>query len=209
MAAEKQDGRRERSRATRLKIIEAAHTEFVANGFHGTTMAAVAKRAGVAAQTIYFVFHTKPELISAVIDFAVMGGDDPSGIPQETDWWQAMVEERRAAEALRIFVRGSGALFERASAISEVLRRSALTDDEVRRTYEHHEHLRREGFAEVMALLAKKGKLRAGLDVNGATDVFMTVYSDATYYAMTVEHGWSHDRYIEWACDVLPTLLLA
>ena len=34
------------------------------------------------------------------------------------------------------------------------------------------------------------------------------MYSDTTYYLMVHEHGWTDERYIDWLCDVLPTVLL-
>jgi AcrR family transcriptional regulator len=200
--------RRQKSDATRRKLIKAAHQEFIARGFHGATMAGIAARAGVASQTVYFVFHTKPELISAVIDTAVLGEEDPRP-PQAQPWWTAMTEEPDAAEALRIFIRGAGPLFARASAISEVLRAAALTDIEVRRTHQHHENLRRDGFGQVLEILADKGPLRADWPMEQLTDAFMTVYGDSTYHQLVVERGWSHDQIMAWLCDVLPGMLLA
>lgn len=199
--------RRAKADATRRRILSAAHEEFLAHGFHGATMAAIARRAGVAVQTVYFVFRTKAELISAVIDLAVLGDEDPT-IPQESGWWQAMEAEPDAAEALRIFVRGAVPLFERASGISEVLRAAALTDPEVRSTHEHHERLRFEAFREVIDLFAARGALRAGLEPGHATDVFFTVLSDATWHQLRTERRWSAERVSDWMSDALPRLLL-
>lgn len=200
--------RRKKADATRRKLVKAAHQEFITRGFHGATMAGIAARAGVASQTVYFVFHTKPELISAVIDAAVLGEEDPRP-PQSQPWWTEMMEEPDAAEALRIFIRGAGPLFARASAISEVLRAAALTDDEVRRTHQYHENLRRDGFGQVLEILAEKGPLRADGPIDQLTDAFMTVYGDSTYHQLVVERGWSHDQIMAWLCDVLPGMLLA
>ena len=207
--ADGRGSRREKARATRRRIIEAATDEFSERGYHGATIASIATRAGVAVQTVYFVFHNKAELISAAIDYAVMGGDDPSGIPQESQWWTEMSGQRSAVGALRSFVRGAGPLFERASAISEILRGAALTDDELWQIYEHHENLRREGFGEVIGLLEEKGTLRAGLNHETATDVLMTVLSDANYYTLTLDRCWSHEQSIDWLCETLPRLLLS
>lgn len=207
MADVKGGSRREKAEATRRRIIEAAHDEFLERGFHGATIAAIARRAGVAAQTVYFVFHSKAELISAVIDGAVLGGDDPTP-PEETDWWRAMEAEPSAAEALRDFVRGAAPLFARASAISEILRAAALTDAEVRRTHERHERLRHEAFRQVIETVAAKGPLREGLDADTATDVLFTVFGDTVYHQLTVERGWSEDQIVDWLCDALPALLL-
>ncbi|WP_026554795.1 TetR/AcrR family transcriptional regulator [Arthrobacter sp. 35W] len=200
--------RRKKADATRRRIIQAAHEEFIARGFHGATMAGIGVRAGVASQTVYFVFHTKPELISAVIDVAVLGEEHPRP-PQAQPWWTVMMAEPDAAEALRIFIRGAGGVFARAAAISEVLRAAALTDDEVRRTHRYHENLRRDGFGQVLKMLAEKGPLRAGQTVDELTDAFMTVYGDSTYNLLAVERGWSHDRIMEWLCGILPEMLLA
>lgn len=44
------------------KILEAARTEFGANGFDGTKMEHIARRAGVSKQIVYFYFQGKDEL---------------------------------------------------------------------------------------------------------------------------------------------------
>lgn len=199
--------RREQAAATRRAIIRAAHVEFVESGFQGATMASIARRAGVATQTVYFVFHTKAELISAVIDAAVMGEADPI-LPQSTDWWRAMVEEPDAVEALRIFVQGAAPIFARAATISEVLRAAAFNDPEVRRTHEMHEGLRRTAWDEVLDILEAKAPLRADRTRKQLLATFLVVFSDAVYHLYAVEEGWSHEEIEEWLCASLPGLLL-
>lgn len=206
-AAPVKTSRRAKATATRRKIIDAAHHEFVERGYQGATMAGIAQRAGVASQTVYFVFHTKPELISAVIDTAVMGDEDPRP-PESQEWWTRMQEEADAAEALRIFIRGSGDIFARAAAISEILRAAAAGDEEVRRTHDHHENLRRQGFHQVLEMLQEKGSLLAGYTLDELTDVFMTVLGDSTYHLLTSGRGWSHEKTVAWLCAALPALLL-
>ncbi len=207
MSGVKGGTRRDKARATRRRIIDAARDEFAERGFHGATIASIAARAGVAPQTVYFVFHTKPELISAVIDDSVMGEKTPVP-PEHTAWWAAMEAEPRADEALRIFVRGSAPLFARASAISEVLRAAALTDDEVRGTHEAHEVLRHAAFRQVVAGLADKGRLRPWLTIDTATDVLLAIHGDATYQYLTASRGWTHDQLVDWLCLALPDLVL-
>lgn len=204
---EVKSSRRDKSEATKRKILDAAHAEFVAKGYHGATIASIAALAGVAPQTVYFVFHTKAALISAAIDAAVMG-DSPE-IPQETAWWAAMVTEPDPRRSLSLFVRGAAPLFARASTLSEILRAAALTDDEVRKTYAHHEALRRSGFREVVDLIASKGRLKSGLTEETATDVLLTVFGDSVYHLLTSDHGWQPAAVIDWLSDALPTLLLA
>ncbi len=46
--------RRDRARATRLRITKAAYALFCERGYSGTTMIDIADAAGVAVQTVYF-----------------------------------------------------------------------------------------------------------------------------------------------------------
>lgn len=207
MAEVKTASRRDRARLTRLKIIRSAHEEFLEHGYHGATMAAIARRAGVATQTVYFVFHTKAELISAAIDLAVLGEDDPTD-PEQTAWWGAMLTAATGAEALGHFVRGAGPLYARAAGISEILRAAALTDPDVHAIWGHHDQLQAEAFRRVIEAVITKGPLRSGLDPAAATDILLTVYGDSSYLLLTTERGWTHDQAIDWACQALPALLL-
>lgn len=199
--------RRSRSAATRAKVLRAAHAEFLERGFHGATIATIATRAGVATQTVYFVFHTKAQLISAVIDGAVMGSDPPT-TPQQTAWWSQMQKAGTATESLRAFIRGAAPLFQRAGPISDILRAAALTDDEVKATYDMHERMRRSGFREVIETVSTKGALKEGLTVDTATDALMVVFGDTSYVLLTQECGWTHEQAVEWFCQAIPDVLL-
>ena len=67
------DGRRVRSRRTRARVVDAAARLFVDHGYVATTIEAVADRAGVAVQTVYYVFGTKRNLLAAVLDASIAG----------------------------------------------------------------------------------------------------------------------------------------
>ena len=73
MAVEKSSGRGERSSADerRQQVIEAAVKEFAANGFHATSTAAIAKRAGISQPYIYALFPNKTELFLAADRYVV------------------------------------------------------------------------------------------------------------------------------------------
>jgi AcrR family transcriptional regulator len=203
---EAKTARRQKSAATRQAIIEAAHEMFTTRGFHGATVEAIAKQAGVAPQTVYFTFHNKVKLISAVIDAAVMGPEETT--PQEQGWWQEMLDEPDPTRSLQIFIRGAGPAFQRASTISDVLAAASRTDDEVMEIFEYHESLRRQAFGQVLDMLATKGPLRPNLTRDRLLDVFLVVYGDATYHQLTTQLGWSHQDVMDWLCEHLPPMLL-
>ncbi|MET1002231.1 MAG: helix-turn-helix domain-containing protein [Acidimicrobiia bacterium] len=59
--------------ATRQEVLEAAVELFRDSGWAGTTLAAIAERAGVAIETIYNGFGSKKGLLRAACDVAVVG----------------------------------------------------------------------------------------------------------------------------------------
>ena len=63
MCAVKKISRQERAATTRRRMLDAAYDLFCEQGFRATTMDAIAQRAGVAVQTLYFTFHTKDALL--------------------------------------------------------------------------------------------------------------------------------------------------
>src|SRR6476659_9990033 len=75
---------------TRASIVEAAAKLFEKQGYAKTSIREVAEAAGVAADTVYATFGTKPRLLTAVIDLRLSAG---TGI--------ANVMERPEALALR------------------------------------------------------------------------------------------------------------
>ena len=111
-----QSGRsgRRRARATRSRITKAAVELFAERGFVGTTMADIAAAAGVAVQTVYFVFHTKTEVLDSAYGMAVMGEDDPA-VPQDQAWFRQAQAEPDVVIAVPLLVAG----------LSEILRRVA------------------------------------------------------------------------------------
>jgi AcrR family transcriptional regulator len=62
---------------TRAHVLAVAAELFVESGWAGTTVAAIAQRAGVAVETVYTGFGSKKHLLRAVVDFAVVGDAEP------------------------------------------------------------------------------------------------------------------------------------
>jgi len=208
VTGDKRPNRRDQARKTRRAIIDAARTEFMDGGYHGATIASIARRAGVAPQTIYFVFHTKAELVSAVIDDAVLGPDDPT-VPQQSEWWAEVVAAPTAGAALEHFIRGAAPLLDRAAEVSEIVRAAALTDDEVRDVYGYHADLQERAYRGVIDIVITKGELRDGFTAEIATDALLTLCGDAIWVQLRKERGWPLDRTVGWLVDTVPAALLA
>ena len=195
--------RRARAAATRQRIIEAATAEFTASGYHGTPMASIARRAGVAVQTVYFVFHTKPELFAAALDAAVLG---PEGrAPMQQEWaLEAVAVPEAPREAVEAFIRGGAPILHRASALNAVAGAAAPTDPELAEVYRSREQLRVDGYRDFVKGLA----LPAGANPDRAADILITMLSPQFYLALRTERGWPHEEIVDWMAATIPGLML-
>jgi len=194
--------RRERAQATRLKITTAASALFRERGYAGTTMADVARAAGVAVQTVYFVFHTKTDLLKGVYELAVMGEDDPAR-PDMQDWYRQAVAEPDVAQAVRLVVEGTGEIVGRVAPLDLAVRAAAAVDADAAGFLAWNEDYRAQGYREMVKFLYAKQPLRAGLTEAQATDVMLFLASPGAYRALVTERGWTHTQWVAWTSAVL------
>ena len=198
--------RKERARATRLRIVEAAHELFVERGYTGARMQDIAERAGVAVQTVYFTFHTKAELLLACYDHAVLGPDELP--PPLQPWYAQLLSATKAADAVRLFAEGNTSICARVGVLDDVTR-SAQHEPEAVEVRARSEHLRREGYAGLVRHLDERFGLREGLSPVEATDVLLALGGTGPYRSLVVDYGWTLDRYVGWLAEVLERELLA
>jgi AcrR family transcriptional regulator len=194
--------RRDRARATRLRITKAAYTLFCERGYAGTTMADVAVEAGVAVQTVYFTFHTKSELLSRAYDFAVLGEGDPVP-PDKTAWYAMMTNEPDVTGALRHAVEGIGEIMTRASPLDIVVRGSAGSDPETAAVRAFHESWRAQGYKAILEILATKSALRVGVSPDRATQLLLLYLGMDAYRVLVLDLGWTHHDWIDWTVATL------
>src|SRR6266446_383888 len=72
--------RQEQARQTRARILDAAQKLFAERGYANTSMEAIARAAGVATDTVYASFQSKPGLLHKLLDVRVGGDEEPVGI---------------------------------------------------------------------------------------------------------------------------------
>ena len=108
----KSETRRERTLATRRRMVGAAYRLFCEKGYVATTMEAIAREADVAVPTLYFTFRTKGAILGEALGAAVMGFDEPVG-PEDSSWYGEFQAEPDARRALRILVENSTPILRR------------------------------------------------------------------------------------------------
>ena len=198
--------RRESAKATQWRIVKAAYELFCEQGYAATTMAQIAESAGVAVQTVYFVFHSKSALLSRAIDFAVLGESDPEP-PQRRPWYRAMAAEPDVGRALRHFVTGASELIRRVTPIEVAAQVASDADPETRRVIELHERWRADDFRAVVEILTATAPLRPEVTAAQATDVLLLFLSSHHYRVLTEERGWSPDVWVDWTVEALAAQL--
>ena len=82
--------REEQARRTRERILAAARETFREKGYGATTLADIAKAAGVAEPTVRATFKTKPNLVEHLLRLAVRGEDTEPEL-QDRDAFQAVL----------------------------------------------------------------------------------------------------------------------
>ena len=91
--------RDESARATRARIVTAAHSLFLEHGFASTSVADIAAASGVARPTVLTVFGTKARLLRTVVDVAMAGNDEPVPVPLQP-WFQPVWQATTAGGCL-------------------------------------------------------------------------------------------------------------
>ena len=199
--------RRDRAQATRLRIIQAARQRFVRHGYTGARMSDIADDAGVAVQTVYFVFHTKAELLHACYESAVLGETDPVP-PQQRPWHATVMASTDAATMWRHFAVGNSQIAARVAVLDDVVR-SAGHEPEATAVRARHEALRRDGYARIIAHAGAQFGLKPPLDAERATDLLLTLGGTAVYRSLVLDYGWPHDTFVNWLGQTLDGQLTA
>jgi AcrR family transcriptional regulator len=200
--------RREQARATRRAILDAAHELFVERGYVAATIESIASRAGVSAETVYATFRNKRSLLAALIDVSIAGDDAPVPI-MERDWVRAMREEPDARRRLRILARNGRLILERTADVYEVLRGAAAADPLAASLWERTKAQRFEGQRKLLRIVAGSAGLRRGISASAAADALFAIGSPETYRLLTVDRGWSPERFERWYADTLALLLFS
>ncbi|MFA1540250.1 TetR/AcrR family transcriptional regulator [Actinomadura monticuli] len=200
------DKRAERSRRTREKVIEAARELFVAQGYGATSLQEVADRAGVAVQTVYFVFRNKRTLFKDVVDTSIAGDTEPVAT-MDREWFRAACAEPTAAGQLRAHVHGTREILGRVAPIMPLIAAAAATDPQIAARWPDGPDPRYTVQYAAAQTLAGKPDARSDVSVAMAADLLFGLLSPQLYLLFVQDRGWSPDEWEEWAYTTLTAQL--
>jgi AcrR family transcriptional regulator len=192
---------------TRRQVLDAARTRFEADGYAATTVAAIAREAGVAAKTVYLAFGSKSGVLRSVWDLALKG-DEADAPVAARPWYLEVLEEPDAERQLRINARNARAVKERIAPVLQVIRGGAPVDADVAELWELIQTDFHANQRVIVESIAAKGALAAALDVDAATDILWTLNHPDLWFLLVGRRGWTPDRFETWFADACCQQLL-
>jgi AcrR family transcriptional regulator len=192
--------------ATRAAIVDAATAAFIENGYAATTIAQIAARADVSAETVYAVFGTKRDVLRAAVE-QVSAGAPSTDAWLTGDWLARVKAEPNQRRRLELITDATRDVLRRVGPIDEIVRSVAASDPEIAELQDELERRRRSDLRGLVQLLAEAGRLRVSIE--DAVDLWWALgHSTGPYRSLTVDRRWSDRR--AWAAliDVVARALL-
>lgn len=193
---------------TRRQIARVAVEQFVQRGYATTSVASIAKAAGVSAQTVYNGFGSKAALLKEGYDLA-LAGDDAAVPLAERPEVRALYAEPDPAAFLHGYARLGRTLLDRMGALAVQIGAGALAGDpdlvELRATTDRE---RLVGTGMVVRRLVELDALSPGLDEDVARDRLWTLNSAEVWHLLTVTRGWSGEQYEQWVGQAMGDAVL-
>jgi AcrR family transcriptional regulator len=193
--------------ATRERMLSASRELFVERGYTATTIQAIAAKAGVAVQTVYFTFETKRAILKELLDVQV--ADDSAPVATLERPWVAQALAAPPAEMVRALVGATARIHARVAPVLEVVRSAAATDPEIAELWRTNIAQRHTVLSVFAGALAAKGGLRDGVNAVRAADMALAILAPETYHLLISERGWTSEAWADWAADTLTRTLLS
>jgi AcrR family transcriptional regulator len=199
--------RREHAAATRLSVLAAARDLMQDRGYSATTVADVARLAGVSVDTVYASVGRKPELVLAVIDMVLGGAQEPVPAAQR-DYVQAIGAQPTAVGKIEVYAAAVARLIPRTAPLQEALRKAGETDADCAATWRRLVTRRAANMRLFAADLRSTGELREDLSDEQVADLVWSTNA-AEYWLLLDQRGWTPTRYEALLVDLWSRMLLA
>jgi AcrR family transcriptional regulator len=193
--------RQGQAESTRGRIADAAHRLLTTKGYAGMTVDALAKKAGVAPQTVYAVFGSKRGVLAELMDRATFG-------PEYQELVATALHTTEPAARLRYAASIARRVHEAKRATRDLLRGAGVVAPELSTLERTRESRRYDAQQPMIEYLAEHGHLRPDVPPIAARDILWTLTSRDVYRMLVHERGWSSSRYERWLADQLVAGLL-
>ena len=195
------------ARATRLAVLDAARTLFVAKGYAATTVADIAGTAQVSVDTVYASVGRKPALLRELVETSISGGDQ--GVPPEQrDYVRQIAETPGARDKLAVYARAITLIQQRMAPVFLALRDAAATDGECAALWTQISERRAANMLRFAIDLRDTGELRSDLTDRQVADIVWSMNAAEYWVLLVHERSWTSEQFQAWLTDAWARLLL-
>lgn len=198
--------RRQQAQQNRHAVLAAARRRFLAQGYAATTVAEIARDAGVSVETVYKAFATKAGVLKALFDVSVAGDDEPIPMVQR-DVIQNVINATEATRKLEIYAEHLASTMPRSASVQLLARDGAASSPDAAEVWKQIRHETLTAMGMFATDLADTGQLR--VSARQARDVLWTYHAPELYELLVLERGWSSGRYGKFIAQALIDALLA
>ncbi|MGL5858214.1 MAG: TetR/AcrR family transcriptional regulator [Angustibacter sp.] len=188
-------------------MIASASDMFRERGYAGTTMRAIAERAGVSLPTLELLFGRKREVLKVVIDVARAGDDEPVPVLH-----RAEVEAAANTADPKMFIAQAAALLadaqERSAGLMLTVFEGADSDPDLATLANDLAAQRASTAAWLVDQLLDRVSLRAGCTRAEAIDTVWLLMEPSLFNQMRRHRHWIRADYQQWVTTALMRLLL-
>ncbi len=192
---------------TRESILRAADALFREHGWSGTTIAAIARGAGVSAETVYATFGGKLALLEALVE-ACVRRDAPQIPLLEQDDRRKVLATPDPARQIALFARDIAAILAQVAPLMSVVQGAAASVPELADLYRRLQEGRRRNLAVFAGALARNAPLAGAAQTDAATATLWRLASPELFTLMREIEGQSVEQYADWLERSLAALLL-
>ncbi len=187
--------RRQQAAETKGLIVRTARDLFLEHGYGRTTVADIARSAGVSVETIYGAFGTKATVLHRAWDITI-GGDEQDIVFHERPEIHAMRAEPDLAKRLMVHAALSTRTAQRIAPFQLMVQSAAGADPAAAAMLEEMGRQRLAGIGVMAAEAAKTGQLATS--EAECRDVIWSMTDGMLWHRLVNERGWTNDRFAEW-----------
>ncbi|SFW81357.1 TetR/AcrR family transcriptional regulator [Amycolatopsis australiensis] len=192
--------REQQAAQTRQRIAEAAVEEFSEHGWAGTTVAAIAARAGVTPQAVYQAVGGKPALLVRAVETAVAGSADDVMLADRPSFAAAYEPGLNKTQRLRAFAAATAEAYHRAAALFLVLQDAARSDPTAKELAAAGADRRLTENRRLANLLRPGSDARSAAEL---TDAIWVLTGPAVYADLVHHRKWTAEQYRTFLEDML------
>ena len=179
-----------------MKVLAAAKTLFLRDGYVRTSMKSIADLAGVSEKTMYLAFATKAALLRQVIHLSVRGDEAETPLAERAEWRD--VAAGPVDEVFARFAAQNAILMSRTAALIALGEAAAATDPELAEYRDRAHAETRANLRALAAELKRRGALHPETTEQKAADTIYALATDeSVFLRLTRECGWTPADYAD------------